>query len=88
LEGWRVGGLEGWRVGSPGDIVAHKAETGDARVRLHDSSQRRLGILSHRVGFVQDDEFVWWAGVFLAIPKASGISLVRQAGTPSVNDDE
>lgn len=51
----------------PCDIVTDETEPCDTRVGLHDPSQSRLSILSHGIRFVQDDEFVRWTGVCLAI---------------------
>lgn len=48
------------RVGLPCNVVADETETGDARIRLHDPTKRRLGILGHRVCFIKDDDFVRW----------------------------
>ena len=44
------------RLCSPGHIVADETKSSDLRVRLHDPPQRALGVLGHRVGFVQDDQ--------------------------------
>lgn len=52
---------------APCNIIAHKTESSNLWIRLHNSSQRRLRILRHGVRFVQDDQLERWAGVFFAI---------------------
>jgi len=44
------------RSSLPGNVVADETESSDLRVGLHDPPQCALGVLGHRVGFVQDDQ--------------------------------
>ena len=59
------------RLCSPGHIVADETKSSDLRVRLHDPPQRALGVLGHRVGFVQDDQLERGLRVDLAIARES-----------------
>ena len=43
----------------PGHIVANEAEASDFGVGFHDSTKGTLGILSHGICFVENDNFVW-----------------------------
>lgn len=52
---------------APGDIVAHKAETSDPRICLHDAPQRALSVLCHGVCFVQNDNLVRRTRICLSI---------------------
>ena len=74
------------RLNDARDIVAHEAEAGDARVRLHDAPQRRLGVLRHRVRLVQYDELVRRAGVRLAVT-ACQLGLNQTKGEDSLRRD-
>lgn len=54
---------QGGESGGPGDVVADEAEPRDARVCLHDAAKGRLGILSHAVGLIENDDLERWCGV-------------------------
>lgn len=47
----------------PSDIIADETEPSDARIGLHDPPQCRLGILCHRVRFIEYDELVGWTWI-------------------------
>ncbi len=52
---------------APSNIVTDEAEPRNARVCFHDATESALSILSHGVGLVENDDFVRWTRIFLAI---------------------
>ncbi|EEQ41586.1 hypothetical protein CLUG_05715 [Clavispora lusitaniae ATCC 42720] len=53
-----LGAPQRQRVDDARDVVANQAETRHARVVFHGAPQRRLRIVGHGVGLVQDDDLV------------------------------
>ena len=51
----------------PGDIITDEAEASNTCMLLHYATEGGLCILRHRVCLIEDDDFVGWTWVRLAI---------------------
>ena len=56
----------------PRNVVAHQTEASDSRIGLHNPPKSALGILSHRIRFVQNNDFVRWTRICLSV-RSSGL---------------
>lgn len=52
---------------SPSNVVANETEPCVLGVLLHDSPKSTLRVLRHRVCFIENDDFVRWAWICLAV---------------------
>lgn len=50
-----------------GDVVANEAESGYPCICFHYTAECTLGVLGHRVGFVENDNFVRWTRICFPI---------------------
>jgi hypothetical protein len=51
----------------PSNVVANQTEPRYLCISLHNPSQGTLRVLGHGIGFVEDNNFVWWARVCFAV---------------------